>query len=583
MAHTMSEPHLEINEGNLSPEEAYLEEGPGPEEGRPLLSFPGGVPTSNARSVSLEPFNGGYGSPDAGVAGVKVFGVQEHVNSRKRSGWPSVLLHSSLWTLARSFLKSSSGHRHYSFIFLVVSVISLVVILSLYLSEVIIVNSTPRNSAIQRPPFPPVIQNSWGAYTPYFPVQPYPLRPSHCTITQVNLIQRHGARFPTSGASARIKAALQKLQSATDFLDPKLKFLENYTYTLGENDLVAFGAAQSVDAGKEAYNRYSSLISQDNLPFVRASLSSRVVHSANNWTAGFSLASDEVFTPVLSVVLDEKLNDTLDDAMCPNAGTSDPQTSTWTSIYGAPIAARLNAQAPGATLTSADISNLIPLCAFETLATGNPSPFCDLFALEEFEQYEYNGDLDKFYGTGYGQPLGPVQGVGYINELLARLTESPVRDNTQTNRTLDSSPITFPVNRTFYADFSHDNQMIAIYAAMGLFKQPGPLDPTKMDTDPGRTWVTSHLTPFSGRMVVERLSCSLTDTSLGRFGRRVDVQRKDDEVERGTFVRVLVNDALQPLEFCDGDADGLCALDAFVRSQAYARNDGEGDFEKCFS
>ena len=69
----------------------------------------------------------------------------------------------------------------------------------------------------------------------------------------------------------------------------------------------------------------------------------------------------------------------------------------------------------------------------------------------------------------YGNPLGRVQGVGYVNELLARLTQTPVRDHTQTNRTLDGAPATFPLNRTLYADFSHDNQMAAIYAALGLF------------------------------------------------------------------------------------------------------------------
>lgn len=149
---------------------------------------------------------------------------------------------------------------------------------------------------------------------------------------------------------------------------------------------------------------------------------------------------------------------------------------------------------------------------------------------------------------------------------MARLTGQPVQDATQTNRTLDASPITFPLDRTIYADFSHDNQMIAIYTAMGLFKQAVPLDPT--NPNPSRTWIASHLTSFSARMVTERLSCKVKGKG----------KPKDQP-----FVRVLVNDAVQPLEFCGGDAQGLCQLDAFVESQSYARNNGEGDFEKCFS
>jgi hypothetical protein len=151
-----------------------------------------------------------------------------------------------------------------------------------------------------------------------------------------------------------------------------------------------------------------------------------------------------------------------------------------------------------------------------------------------------------------------------VNELIARLTGQPVRDNTQTNRTLDASEETFPLNRTFYADFSHDNEMVSIYSALGLFQQyflpKKKLDPTK--PSPLRTWIASRLVPFGARMVVEKLQCPGTGP-----------------LPKGHFVRILVNDALQPLEFCGGV---MCELHAFVASQRYARNDGDDDFEKCF-
>ena len=176
----------------------------------------------------------------------------------------------------------------------------------------------------------------------------------------------------------------------------------------------------------------------------------------------------------------------------------------------------------------------------------------------------------------YGQPLGPVQGVGYINELLARLTQTPVRDNTQTNRTLTSSPVTFPLDRTIYADFTHDNLIVAVLSAMGMFKQKrGHLDPRVKEG--GRSWIVSRIVPFSGRVVVERVECRGV-----RAGHEVEGVQEDDMMKE-TFVRILVNDAVQPLPFCKSDEEGLCTLKAFVKSQAYARHDGEGDFEKCFS
>lgn len=413
----------------------------------------------------------------------------------------------------------------------------------------------------------------WGPYSPWHPAERYPSPPNGCTINQVNIIQRHGARYPTSGADERIRNAVTKLQSANAYLDPRLSFLKDYEYNLGIADLVPFGAFQSTEAGAETFERYSALVSLDRhgLPFVRASGSDRVIDSATNWTAGFAAASDNASEPRLSVVLSEELNNTLQDGMCPEAGTPDEQTQIWVDVFAAPIAERLNQIASGADLSAGDAASLIPLCAFETLAQEETSPFCALFSLEEFQQYEYLTDLEKYYNRGYGQRLGPVQGVGYINELLARLTGKPVRDNTQTNRTLDGSPRTFPLDRTIYADFSHDNLMVAVFSAMGLFKQPSDLDPTKLN--PSRTWIASELVPFSSRMVVERMQCH--DYSSSSVRRRVRGQEE-------TYVRVLVNDALQPLEFCGGDSQGLCRLDAFVESQSYARDNGRGDFEECF-
>ncbi|KAJ7085699.1 histidine phosphatase superfamily [Mycena belliarum] len=378
-------------------------------------------------------------------------------------------------------------------------------------------------------------------------------------------LQRHGARFPTLGASLNIVSAVGKLQRVNVYNHSAMEFLHSFDYLLGVNDLVPFGALQSFEAGAAVYERYSNLVDADHLPFVRASSGKRVVDSANNWTAGFSAASHHVYQPSLSVILSEEGNDTLENHMCPNGGSSDIQTAEWLAVYAPPITARLNSWAPGAHLTDVETHALISLCAFHTAASASSvtdaplSPFCGLFTQTDFAAFDYAADLDKYYGTGYGSALGPVQGVGYTNELLARLTRTPVRDRTQTNRTLDSDPATFPLDRTVYADFSHDNTIVAIFGALGLLRQPRDLSTSKPDAR--RTWRTHAMVPFSGRMVVERMTCG----------------------DGKEYVRVLVNDALQSLEFCTPNAVGLCELPAFVESQSYARSNGGGDWEKCFS
>lgn len=94
-------------------------------------------------------------------------------------------------------------------------------------------------------------------------------------------------------------------------------------------------------------------------------------------------------------------NCTLTNKMCPNAGEPSEQTDAWARIYGSPVAARLNSVAPGANLLPQDIPHLMPLCAFETVATEKKSPFCAIFTQEEFQNFEYYADLEKYYRTGY--------------------------------------------------------------------------------------------------------------------------------------------------------------------------------------
>ena len=59
-------------------------------------------------------------------------------------------------------------------------------------------------------------------------------------------IQRHGARYPTSGVTRTIVKALGQLQAAATYDDPKLHFMKGYAYDLGLDDLVKYGADQYV-------------------------------------------------------------------------------------------------------------------------------------------------------------------------------------------------------------------------------------------------------------------------------------------------------------------------------------------------
>ncbi|KAG9663824.1 acid phosphatase, partial [Aureobasidium melanogenum] len=183
------------------------------------------------------------------------------------------------------------------------------------------------------------------------------------------------------------------------------------------------------------------------------------------------------------------------------------------------------------------------------------SPFCSLFTETEWQDYGYYESLNKFYGYGAGNPLGPTQGVGFTNELITRLTKKPVIDNTSTNHTLDSNTTTFPLDRALYADFSHDNDLTAIFFAMGLYKSTSALSNTTLETaQQTNGYSAAYTVPFAARAYVEKLQC------LGH---------------REELVRVIVNDRVIPLHSCDADLLGRCKLSDFVDSLSFARSGGD--------
>ena len=66
-------------------------------------------------------------------------------------------------------------------------------------------------------------------------------------------------------------------------------------------------------------------------------------------------------------------------------------------------------------------------------------------------------DLYFWYDSAFGSPVARVQGIGYVQELIARLTHTPIQThNSSTNATLDDDPKTFPLGQSLYVDATHE-------------------------------------------------------------------------------------------------------------------------------
>ena len=131
--------------------------------------------------------------------------------------------------------------------------------------------------------------------------------------------------------------------------------------------------------------------------------------------------------------------------MCPRVGTSTHATKGWADMFTPAIAERIKAAAPGAKLKKTDVVNLMSLCPFDTVAHEAPSPWCDLFTPKSGHHTSITvtslitmgmgGCSSRLCGfpTELWIPKIWTETVGYVNELLSRLTGQPVQDETQTN------------------------------------------------------------------------------------------------------------------------------------------------------
>lgn len=218
------------------------------------------------------------------------------------------------------------------------------------------------------------------------------------------------------------------------------------------------------------------------------------------------------------------------------------------------------------------------LCAYETNYLGY-SDFCNLFTEEEWQGFEATLDIEYFYDYSFGNPTGRAQGIGYLQELIARLTHQYITSsNSSVNSTITDNPDDFPLNQPFYADFSHDDILISVLTAMSLDYINDPPSPTTYPPNPDRHFILSHLTPFAAKLVTEVIGCSEADPTAVHSKRQYYTPTQygysaDNATHK--FIRMRLNHGILPLSTIRGGAcgnrtDGLCEMGNFLASQANA-------------
>lgn len=72
----------------------------------------------------------------------------------------------------------------------------------------------------------------------------------------------------------------------------------------------------------------------------------------------------------------------------------------------------------------------------------------------------FSQDIQYWYSNGPGQPTSAAQGIGYVQELVSRLTKTRITSfKSSVNSTVVSSEDLFPLDQSIYVDATHDTTL----------------------------------------------------------------------------------------------------------------------------
>ena len=239
--------------------------------------------------------------------------------------------------------------------------------------------------------------------------------------------------------------------------------------------------------------------------------------------------------------------------LLPRVWTSILQTCTICSL---PAPTRQSVSATPSSATSSPTRNgkATSIASISTLQGMKfPSNACMIYTTDSI-----------ISNDGFQSPTGRAVGIGYVQEVLARLNHHLITSPTaQVNYTLDGMPSTFPLNQSLYFDFSHDTNIMSILTAFG-FTQFAPFLPATHMVS--HDLIVSHLEPFGARLDIE-----LIEAPAPVAADRSNASGVYLEGPPTTYIHFVLNQRTLPLyksfPACGTRDDGWCEVGTFLEVQ----------------
>ncbi|CAF0885280.1 unnamed protein product [Adineta steineri] len=423
--------------------------------------------------------------------------------------------------------------------------------------------------------------------------------PRGCHIEQAHVLQRHGSRYPEDSEydglnSIRFAAKIKEIVAINDlkYTGP-LSFLNTWSLRFGLKSLMPSGITMAYQSGVDFWNKYGRVLynASPSQPYYseterrkllfRTSENDRDYESTIAWAKGFfgPYNTTDRYS-ILSISQEHGSNNTLfGRSVCRNERipnffySNSTETSDFYSATLSSAAARLSVYASSNTnLTHLDALAMQSLCVYEYIALGS-SHFCSLFTLNEWRNFELASSIELYKIASFGWFAGRARGIGYVEELIARLTNRFITtSHSSVNSTLDSSSETFPLHQPFYMDMSHGNHILSVLTALSIdyfHEKPSQIFPPLIN----QRFRSSLMSPFGGQLITEKISC-MSSTPLETNSIHTKSSSSQNSYStKYKFVRMKLNNAILPLDtirngFCSvGRRDGLCPMNNFLASQ----------------
>lgn len=392
-----------------------------------------------------------------------------------------------------------------------------------------------------------------GGAAPYIQHQGFGISsdtPDQCEVTQVQLLSRHNARYPTKNKGKDFQKTLELLR-ANGELKGDLAFVNDYEYfvtdeTQYERETTPQNAEGSYIGTTDAYrhgasfrNRYNHLYKENQTLPIFTTNSERVYITSRYFARGF--LGDSYSDAIVKYSVFTEDGSLAGNSLTPRHGceaydkkVNDELLEQYPRDYVDLILSRWKEQNGDSFEFDEDyITYLFDFCAYELNVKGQ-SQFCDLFTNDEYVSFGYEQNIGSYYSTGPGNNVSKIAGSPLLEASLKLLEDDDAENK-------------------IWLSFSHDTDLDTYLGALGLFTEDLPVD----HVDFYAKYTHATLIPQGARFYTEKLSCNGTQ-----------------------YVRYVINDAVIPIPGCQSGPGFSCEFGDF-KDYVAAQLDGVSYAEQC--